>query len=116
LLGNDQNEFLTDIQKKKDAIEKFARHEDKIGFDKDDVTGLTIEDKLMMQLEHKKLYEDWEILKVIENLPQVQTERIFKLIFEHETVKHIKYFEDKRPRFIQGMLSIMQPCIFFEDE
>jgi hypothetical protein len=70
----------------------------------------------MMQLEHKKLYEDWEILKVIGNLPQVQTERIFRIIFESQQVSHIEYFVDKRPRFIQGMMSIMQPCIFFEDE
>lgn len=107
---------MANIQNKIDAIAKSARHEELIGFEKDSITGLTVEDKLMMQLEHRRLYEDWEILKVIENLPQVQTEKILSLIIEDDEIKHIRYFKDKRPRFIHGMMSIMQPCIFFEDE
>lgn len=54
-MANDEAEYLVNIQAKKDAIEKFARNEESIGITKDEVSGLTVEDKLMMQLDHMKL-------------------------------------------------------------
>jgi hypothetical protein len=43
------------MNKKKLAIEKFARREDSIGYIKDTCTGLTVEDKIKMQLDNQAL-------------------------------------------------------------
>jgi hypothetical protein len=55
LFTSDEIEYMVDLEKKKLAIEKFARREDSIGYIKDTCTGLTVEDKIKMQLDNQAL-------------------------------------------------------------
>lgn len=54
-MTKEEAEFLANIDAKKDAIEKFARNEVSVGIIRDEVSGLTVEDKLLLQLDHMKL-------------------------------------------------------------
>lgn len=119
LMGNlfisDEIEYMIDLEKKKLAIEKFARREDAIGYIKDPCTGLTVEDKIKMQLDNQALYEDWQLMKIFQDFPISQTNEIMQLLIQKQT-RAICFLNNKRPRFVRDLLNIIDPILFFEDE
>jgi hypothetical protein len=47
---------------------------------KDEVTALTLEDKLHLQLDNKKQYDDWQMIHLVEDLPNVHTAAVVEII------------------------------------
>jgi hypothetical protein len=53
-MDNTESEYIQDIELKKGLIESFGKRYHKFGYEKDVISNLTMEDKLLLQLENKK--------------------------------------------------------------